>query len=83
MADTDVVWPVGTTDQDPDLADRPLALDPEGFLVARPTWTSRGCRPGGRTVTAIVRDRYGAAPEDVLRVREVDRPVVGDDESTT
>ncbi|MBM7804393.1 hypothetical protein JOD57_000230 [Geodermatophilus bullaregiensis] len=34
MADTDVVWPVGTTDQDPDLADRPLAFDPTGFLVA-------------------------------------------------
>ncbi len=27
MADTDIVWPVGTTDQDPDLADRPLVFD--------------------------------------------------------
>ena len=34
MADPDVVWPVGTTDQDPDLADRPLVFDPRGFLVA-------------------------------------------------
>jgi hypothetical protein len=34
MADTDIVWPVGTTDQDPDLADRPLVFDPRGFLVA-------------------------------------------------
>jgi hypothetical protein len=34
MADPDVVWPVGTTDQDPDLADRPLVFNPKGFLVA-------------------------------------------------
>ncbi|WP_448627113.1 hypothetical protein [Geodermatophilus sp. URMC 64] len=34
MADTDIVWPVGTTDQDPDLADRPLVFHPKGFLVA-------------------------------------------------
>jgi hypothetical protein len=34
MADNDIVWPVGTTDQDPDLADRPLVFDPKGFLVA-------------------------------------------------
>ena len=34
MADTDIVWPVGTTDQDPDLADRTLVFDPRGFLVA-------------------------------------------------
>ena len=34
MPDTDIVWPVGTTDQDPDLADRPFVLDPKGFLVA-------------------------------------------------
>ena len=34
MADPDVVWPVGTTDRDPDLADRPLVFDPKGFLVA-------------------------------------------------
>jgi hypothetical protein len=34
MADDDIVWPVGTTDRDPDLADRPLVPDPKGFLVA-------------------------------------------------
>ena len=34
MADTDTVWPVGTTDQDPGLADRPLVFAPKGFLVA-------------------------------------------------
>jgi hypothetical protein len=34
MVDTDIVWPVGTTDQDPDLADRPLVFNPTGFLVA-------------------------------------------------
>jgi NADPH:quinone reductase-like Zn-dependent oxidoreductase len=45
-----------------------------------------GC-PGGRStdrgcgsMKAIVQDRYGSAPEDVLRVQEVDRPVAGDDE---
>jgi NADPH:quinone reductase-like Zn-dependent oxidoreductase len=34
---------------------------------------------GEQTMSAIVQDRYGAAPEDVLQLREVDRPVVGDD----
>ncbi len=34
MADTDIVWPVGTTDRDPGLADRPLVSNPKGFLVA-------------------------------------------------
>ena len=56
MADTDIVWPVGTTDQDPDLADRPLVFDPRGFLVAilpgvgeaeqaAATWRGRLIRP--------------------------------------
>jgi hypothetical protein len=34
MADTDIVWPVGTTDQDPDLSARPMIFNPKGFLVA-------------------------------------------------
>jgi hypothetical protein len=34
VADTDIVWPVGTTDEDPDLSDRPLVFRPTGFLVA-------------------------------------------------
>jgi hypothetical protein len=34
MADTDIVWPVGTTDQDPDLSARPMVFHPKGFLVA-------------------------------------------------
>ena len=34
MADTDIVWPVGTTDHDPDLSDRPMIFNPKGFLVA-------------------------------------------------
>src|SRR3954470_14963841 len=34
MAADDVVWPVGTTAQDPDLADRPVLFRPKGFLVA-------------------------------------------------
>jgi NADPH:quinone reductase-like Zn-dependent oxidoreductase len=29
---------------------------------------------------AIVQDEYGTAPEDVLRLAEIDRPTVGDDE---
>ncbi len=34
MADADIVWPVGTTDQDPALSDRPFVFAPKGFLVA-------------------------------------------------
>ncbi len=33
MAETDILWPVGTTDQDPDLSDRPMIFSPKGFLV--------------------------------------------------
>jgi len=31
-------------------------------------------------MTAIVQDAYGPAPEDVLRVEEINRPVIGEDE---
>src|SRR4051794_41315811 len=31
-------------------------------------------------MTAIVQDEYGPAPEDVLRVEEIARPVIGEDE---
>jgi hypothetical protein len=34
MAEDPIVWPVGTTDTDPDLSDRPLVFHPKGFLVA-------------------------------------------------
>ena len=34
MPDDGIVWPVGTTDQDPALADRPPVSSPKGFLVA-------------------------------------------------
>jgi hypothetical protein len=34
MADTDIIWPVGTADQDPDLSARPMVFHPKGFLVA-------------------------------------------------
>jgi hypothetical protein len=34
VAETDILWPVGTTDQDPDLSDRPMVFRPKGFLVA-------------------------------------------------
>jgi hypothetical protein len=34
MDEREVVWPMGLSDQDPSLADRPLAFNPKGFLVA-------------------------------------------------
>jgi len=34
MPDVEIVWPVGTTDQDPDLSARPWVFDARGFLVA-------------------------------------------------
>ncbi len=33
-----------------------------------------------RTMKAIVQDEYGFAPEDVLRLAEIDRPAVGEEE---
>jgi hypothetical protein len=30
------------------------------------------------TITAIVQDRYGTAPEEVLRLAETARPVIAD-----
>jgi NADPH:quinone reductase-like Zn-dependent oxidoreductase len=35
---------------------------------------------GTSTMTAVVQDRYGPAPEDILRLTEIDRPTVGDGE---
>ena len=35
---------------------------------------------GMGTMTAIVQDEYGSAPEDVLRLAEVARPTIDDDE---
>ena len=35
---------------------------------------------GGGKMTAIVQDEYGTAPEDILRLAEVPRPTIGDDE---
>jgi hypothetical protein len=34
MEDQEVVWPMGMSDQDPSLAERPLTFNPKGFLVA-------------------------------------------------
>ena len=34
MEEPEVIWPMGLSDQDPALADRPLAFNPKGFLVA-------------------------------------------------
>src|SRR5712672_1789498 len=35
---------------------------------------------GVETMKAIVQDEYGTAPEDVLRLADVARPAIGDDE---
>jgi NADPH:quinone reductase-like Zn-dependent oxidoreductase len=35
---------------------------------------------GGKTMRAVVQDRYGAAPEDVLRLAEIEWPTISDDE---
>jgi hypothetical protein len=34
MDEREVAWPMGLGDHDPSLADRPLAFNPKGFLVA-------------------------------------------------
>src|SRR4051794_14495830 len=52
----------------------PLARAPAGR--AEPPMMTTGREP----MTAIVQDEYGPAPEDVLRVEEIDRPVIGEDE---
>jgi NADPH:quinone reductase-like Zn-dependent oxidoreductase len=35
---------------------------------------------GAETMTSIVQDEYGSAPEDVLRLAEIAKPTIGDDE---
>ena len=57
MADTDIVWPVGTTDQEPDLADRPLVFHPKGFLVAILPGLEEAQRAAGALHTAGFADR--------------------------
>ena len=34
MSANQVAWPMGMSDQDPSLGARPLAFNPQGFLVA-------------------------------------------------
>jgi NADPH:quinone reductase-like Zn-dependent oxidoreductase len=48
--------------------------------MTQPTTTREAVMNPAATMTAIVQDEYGAAPEDVLRVAEVARPAVGDGE---
>jgi len=45
----------------------------------RPTETTPATA-GVETMRAIVQDEYGTAPEDVLRLADVARPTIGDDE---
>jgi hypothetical protein len=51
-----------------------LARQRRRFRVRRPC----DCEP--EDVTAIVQDEYGPAPEEVLRLEEIDKPTIGDDE---
>src|SRR6476661_8961658 len=52
--------------------------------MATGSWTTSPAARAGtadaRTMTAIVQDRYGPSPEDVLRLAEIDRPTIGDGE---
>ena len=57
MADDDIDWPVGTTDRDPDLADRPLVFHPRGFLVAILPGPEEAERAAGALRTAGFADR--------------------------
>jgi hypothetical protein len=57
MADDDIVWPVGTTAQDPDLADRPVVFRPKGFLVAILTDTDEAGRAAAALRAAGFADR--------------------------
>jgi hypothetical protein len=34
VSDTEIVWPVGMADRDPDTSARPMVFNPTGFLVA-------------------------------------------------
>ena len=61
MADTDIVWPVGTTDQDPDLTSRPMVFNPKGFLIA----ILPGADEAERAATAL---RGAGFPDRKLRV---------------
>ena len=36
--------------------------------------------PSRKTMRSVVQDRYGPVPEDLLRLAEIDRPRIGDDE---
>ncbi|MGW3149687.1 NAD(P)-dependent alcohol dehydrogenase [Streptomyces sp. NPDC001177] len=45
-----------------------------------PTRPAVMARPEGKTMKSIVQDRYGPAPEDVLRLAETDRPTIRRDE---
>jgi NADPH:quinone reductase-like Zn-dependent oxidoreductase len=44
------------------------------------TLTAASGTAGGPTMRAVVQDRYGPAPEAVLRLAQINRPAIGDDE---
>jgi NADPH:quinone reductase-like Zn-dependent oxidoreductase len=58
--------------------DEPLddSIESMGVTTAESTMTAIAVS----TMTAIVHDEYGTAPEDVLRLDEVDKPTIRDDE---
>jgi hypothetical protein len=61
MADTEIVWPVGTTAQDPDLTSRPMIFNPKGFLVA----ILSGADEADRAAAAL---RERGFPDQELRI---------------
>src|SRR5919202_1803352 len=56
--------------------------DPEGGgEITSSQHTLSEARTGqATTMQSVVQDRYGVAPEDVLRLAEIDRPTIGSDE---
>jgi hypothetical protein len=57
MDDTDIVWPVGTADQDPDLSSRPMVFHPKGFLVVIVTDAAEAERAAAALRSAGFADR--------------------------
>jgi NADPH:quinone reductase-like Zn-dependent oxidoreductase len=57
---------------DPRVAPTPTSRPDDGPAAARAA--------GRPTMRAVVQDRYGAAPEDVLRLADIEVPTIGDDE---
>ncbi|MGY1696784.1 hypothetical protein ACI780_17950 [Geodermatophilus sp. SYSU D00814] len=68
MADEEIIWPVGTSAQDPALADRPYLFAPRGFLVAVLTDAGEAQRAAAALQTVGFTDRELRifAPDQIL-----------------